>query len=166
VKNLAVTETLNNVPRSLLEPSSEEKPLAEGFEFLGDINVKHLKVKALNGFNVSSVFNNVFLAGDRNKIRGNLILQSTANVDNLVTGKLMEVPVENLMTKSTEQSVAADVFINKFFVRSLRSDLINDEKLSENVALMDQENVIEGKRIWSEIDGNLKFVRSQFQRSL
>lgn len=147
VKNLSVSQTLNNVPTNILESSSEKpQELAEGFEFQGDINVKHLKVKALNGFNVSSVLNNVFLVGDRNKIRGNLVLQNVANVDNLVTGSLMEVPVENLMTKSTIQTVAADVFINKFFVRSLRTDLLNDEKLSENVALVNEENLIEGER--------------------
>ena len=146
VKNLVAAQTLNNVPLNFLEPSSDKNTLelADGFEFQGDINVKHLKVKSLNGFNVSSVLSNVFLTKDRNIIKGNLILQNVANIDSLVTGSLMEVPVENLMTKSTDQVVTADVFINKFFVRNLISDSINGEDLSENVALVNEENVIEG----------------------
>jgi hypothetical protein len=146
-KNLSVKQSLNNVPITVLEPSDKETPfeVSERIEFVDNINVKHLKVKALNGFNVTSLLNNVFLAGDRNTIKGDLILQSTVNVDSLVTEKLMEVPVENLMTKSTDQKVSADVFINKFFVRSLQSDFINDEKLRENAALANEENVIEGE---------------------
>lgn len=153
VKNLAVSQTLNNVPLKFLEAPKDENmlELADGFEFKGDINVKNLKVKALNGFNIPAVLDSVFLAGDRNTIKGNLILTNSVNVDSLVTGSLMEVPVENLMTKSTDQRVAADVFINKFFVSDLKSDSINDEKLSENAALVNEANVIEGKEVRSSL---------------
>jgi hypothetical protein len=84
-------KTLNNVPLKFLEPKNAEKTfeLADGFEFQGDINVMK---------NVSAVMKNVFLAGDRNTIRGNFILQNAVSVDNLAVKSLMEVPVENLMS--------------------------------------------------------------------
>ena len=147
VKNLEVAQMLNNVPLNFVESSNDKSTLdlIDGFEFQGDINVKHLKVKSLNRFNVSSVLSNVFLTKDSSTIKGNLILQDIANIDSLVTGSLMEVPVENLMTTSTDQIVTADVFINKFFVRNFISDSINDEDFSENIALLNEENVIEGE---------------------
>jgi hypothetical protein len=124
--NLTVAETLNNAPQKFLEPKNAEKTLelADGFEFQCDINVKNLVVKSVNGFNVSAVMKNFLLAGKRNKIRENLILQNTVSVDNLAEKSLMKVPVENLMTVSTKQNIAASV-----------------ENLSENIA-----NIIDGNK--------------------
>jgi hypothetical protein len=119
--------------------------LADGFEFQGDINVKHLIIKSLNGFNVSSVMKNVFLNGDRKTIRGNLILQNVVNVEKLNAKSLMEVSVDDLLTTATNQTIAANVFINKFFTRTLTSSTINGEKLRENVATVNEVNTIEGK---------------------
>lgn len=147
VKDLSVSGTFNNLPLSFMDPSEREKPfeLAEGFEFVGDINVKHLRVKSINGFNVPAVMGDVFLKGERNTINGTLIIKSTANVDRLDTKSLMAVPVENLMTTSTDQIIKADLFINKFFVAEMTTDTINDEKLSKNVALANEVNEIEGE---------------------
>lgn len=147
VKELITLQSMNNVPRNLLERPEADKPLelAEGFEFQGDINVKFLNVKVLNGFDVSAIVENVFLQNEKTVLRGNLFLRSLTNVDQLLADQLMEIPVDNLMTTSTSQTIKADVMINKFYVGKLITNLINNEKLGEIVATVNNVNVIEGK---------------------
>ena len=151
VKELITLQTLNDVPKNLLERPEADKPLelTEGFEFQGDINVKSLNVNALNGFNVSVIVENAFLQNERNVLRGNLFLRSLTNVSQLLADQLMEIPVENLMTTSSSQTIKANVMINKFYVGKLKTNLINNEKLSDIVATVDNVNVIEGRKIFN-----------------
>lgn len=139
------TPLLNTVSLKFLEtPANSSLELAEGFVFDGDINVEHLHVKALNGFNVSNLFAGSFLQGEQNVIKGNLILQNTTTVDHLEVLKVQDYDVDKLLTTSTDQHISANVFVNKFYVNKLTTQLINDENLSSNFALTDAVNIIEG----------------------
>lgn len=148
VKELVVLQTLNNIPQTLLEPPAADRPLelTDGFEFQGEINVKSLNVKTLNGFDVNDILENVFLKNERTELRGNLILRNMTNVNQLKTNQLRDIPVSNFMTTSTNQTVKANVKINKFYVRKLTTNTINNEKLSQIVATIDNPNVVEGKK--------------------
>lgn len=146
VKELITLQTVNNVPKVLLEAPAPDKSfeITDEFEFLGEINVKSLNVKSLNGFDVSAIVNNVFLQNERTVLRGNLIIRGLANVNQLIVGQLMDVPVDNFMTTSTDQTIEANVKINMFHADKLTTNLINNEKLNENVARMDSVNIIKG----------------------
>lgn len=145
VGSLEVAQTLNNLPSKSLEPSGDPIEPVEGLLFQGDINVKHLVVRSMNGFNVAAIMQNVFLNNERNVISGNLIIQNVANANQIFAKNLQDIPVNNFLTTSSEQVVKSDVFINNFHVTKLTSNFTNGEKLSENVALTNVENVIEGK---------------------
>lgn len=146
VKDLMVTQTMNNLPLDFLNPSSPEKPEStEAFDFLGDINIKHLQVKSLNGFNVSAVLQDVFVTKESNIIHGNLVLQNVTNVEQMIVDSVMDLPVDNLLTKSTQQTVAANMFISKFYAEKLETKMVNDENLSQNVAMINDANTIEGE---------------------
>lgn len=147
VGELTILQALNNVPSGNLERPPADKPfeLAEGFEFIGEINVKSLNVQGLNGFNVTTIMDNAFLQKERAVLRGNLILQSVTNVNQLTVNQLMDVRTNDLMTTSTNQTVKSNVKINKFYVDKLVTDTINNEKLKEIVATVDSLNVVEGK---------------------
>lgn len=149
VVDLSVQETINTVPLKFLEPLSNQKPLElrDGFEFQGNINVKHLIVGGLNGINVSKVMEDVFLNGERNVIRGNLIIQNAATVNQLTTQSIMGMPSSELMTTSTDQTVSTNIFINRFHATTLAINTLNDENLGQVVALINDHNIIEGKVI-------------------
>lgn len=150
-KDLNITdiksETLNNIPLSLMDPSAANDPLelAEGFEFQGDINLNHLIVKSINGFNVSAILQNVFLQNQQNTIQGNYVVRNVTAVKSLAINAIMDTPVDSLMTASTDQIMMTNFSISKFHVTTLISNLTNNEKLKHNVALKNEVNVIEGK---------------------
>lgn len=150
-KDLNITEikseTLNNIPLSLMDPSAANDPLelAEGFEFQGDINLNHLIVKSINGFNVSAILQNVFLQNQQNTIQGNYVVKNVTAVKSLAINAIMDTPVDSLMTASTDQIMMTNFSISKFHVTTLISNLTNNEKLKHNVALKNEVNVIEGK---------------------
>lgn len=150
-KDLNITdiksETLNNIPLSLMDPSAANDllELAEGFEFQGDINLNHLIVKSINGFNVSAILQNVFLQNQQNTIQGNYVVRNVTAVKSLTINAIMDTPVDSLMTASTDQIMMTNFSISKFHVTTLISNLTNNEKLKHNVALKNEVNVIEGK---------------------
>lgn len=152
VADLSVQETVNNVPLRFLEPSSDQKPLElrDGFEFQGNINVRHLVVVAgLNGINVTKVMEDVFLNGERSVIRGNLIIKNAATVNQLTTQRIMGIPTNELMTTSTDQIISTNIFINTFHATTLAIKKLNEENLGQVVALINDHNIIEGKIIKS-----------------
>lgn len=150
-KNLNITDlksqALNNIPLSVIDPSTANDPLelTEGFEFQGDINLNHLVVKSINGFNISAILQNVFLLNQQNTIQGNYVVKNVTDVKNLKVNAVMDIPVDSLMTTSTDQTLMADFSISKFHVTTLTSNLTNNEDWKENVALKNAVNVIEGK---------------------
>lgn len=145
IGNLTIKQTLNNLSLKFLNEGTAPLELSDGFVFRGNINVRNLNVKTVNGFNISAVMENVFLDGDRNIVRGNLILRNVTNVDKLQVNSIMNVPVENLMTTSTDQVVSTDISITKLFATTVVSNTINDEELSQNIAVVNDVNIIEGK---------------------
>lgn len=148
VKELVTLKALNDLPQEFLEIPSADRLFEEtdDHEFEGDVNVRMLNVKALNGLNVSALVENVFLQNERTELRGSLILGNLTNVNELVAKQLLDIPVDNLMTTSTNQTVRTDVRINKFSPVKLNTETINNEKLSQNVATIDNLNFIEGKK--------------------
>lgn len=156
--NLEIAQALNNHPLKFLTDDSPLE-LSDGFEFLGDINVDKLVVKSINGFNVTSVLQNVFLRNERNTIHGNLILHNVTNVKSLNIRKLMDIPVEALMTTGTDQVILANVSISQFHVTKLMPGSINNEEFNSNVAVINAANDIEGKILSIEV---FKFILINF----
>lgn len=142
-----LSQTLNNIPLSVIDPSAANNPLelAEGFEFQGDINLNHLIVESINGFNVSAILQNVYLINRQNTIRGNYVVKNVTDVKDLTINTLMDTSIERIMTTSTDQIITANLFISKFHVTTLITNLTNNEKLKQNVALKNAVNIIEGK---------------------
>lgn len=149
-KNVFVSQSMNGVAVNFMKPQNPNVPLElAGFEFQGDINVKHLIVRSLNGWNISAVLANAFLSNVSNTIAGNLLVHNQLNVDELSVAAVSDVPVEDLMTTSTQQVLRGEVFINMFHSGILNTSTINDEKLSQIVAVQNEANVIEGKEVGS-----------------
>lgn len=149
VKDLTVTDSLNNLPQSVFNSMNDNKPLdlSGGFESEGDVTVTNLVVKAFNGFDVERLLGSMFLMGEKNEITGPLTLRNVTNVDQLIATSLMDLPVESFMTTSTDQTVKSKLFIDKFFVSKLTTNTVNDEPLAQNVALINGINDIEGKTV-------------------
>lgn len=161
--NIEIAQTLNNHPLKFLTDDSPLE-LSDGFEFLGDINVDNLVVKSINGFNVTSVLQNVFLRNERNTIHGNLIFHNVTNVKDLNIRKLMDIPVEALMTTATDQVILANVSISQFHVTNLMPGSINNEEFNSNVAVINAANDIEGKSF--SIKFKFIFINFLFQYQL
>lgn len=148
VRDLEVKRTLNNLPLTLLKPSSNENSfeIVDELNFLGNVNAKQLNVKSINGFNVSALIENIFLTNERNLIRGSVIVKQLLDVDVLTAKNLFNIPIANLMTTATNQNISADVLISKFAFAKITTNTINDEILRDNIALVNKANVIEGEK--------------------
>jgi hypothetical protein len=142
IGELNIGESLNAVPINFLNRNESKIQSTESINFKGDINVQHLKVRFLNGFNVSTLLDEVCLKSTRNTINGDLIVRNALNVKHLVANRINTIPINNFMTTSTDQIIESDLMINKFFATNLFANLINNEDL-RNVALSSEPNVIE-----------------------
>lgn len=149
VSEITMTGTLNNLPLKLLESSSSDKPLEPFNElvFQGGINANSLNVKSINGFNVTALVENMFQTNERNLTRGSLIVSKPMNVNSLTTSNIASLAVANLMTIASSQTISADAVISKFHVANLTTNKINDEKLSNNVALINRPNMVKGELV-------------------
>lgn len=144
VKNVNIQQTLNDIEVNQLLTSSTKMDLLDSLELFGDITVNNLKVSKLNNVEWQSFYQNLFLKDDRDSINGNLIFQNFTKINKITVGFLNGVPVDNLLTTSTDQEIQSNVFVNKFFVENAATNTVNNEKLSENAAIINQKNVIEG----------------------
>lgn len=144
VKNVNIQQTLNNIEVNQLLTSSTKMDLLDSLELFGNINVNNLRVSKLNNVEWQSFYENLFLKDDRDSINGNLIFQNFTKINKITVGFLNGVPVDNLFTTSTDQVIQSDVFVNKFYVENAATNTVNNEKLSENAAVVNQKNIIEG----------------------
>ena len=144
VKNVNIQQTLNDIEVKQLLTSSTKMDLLDSLEFFGDINVNNLRVSKLNNIKWQSFYENLFLKDNRESINGNLIFQNFTKINKITVGFLNGVPVDNLFTTSTDQLIQSDVFVNKFFVENAVTSTVNNEKLSQNAAVVNQKNIIEG----------------------
>ena len=142
--NLAVP-TLNNVELDFLQADNSGIKLSKGFEFLGNLKVKDLVVNNTNGVSFESLARNAFISKKQNVLDGNLIITRDTSVTDLVTKVLMHLPMMNVMTKSTDQTINGKLFISKFFVSKLTSNTTNGEQLGKNAALVNASNRIDSK---------------------
>lgn len=138
--------TVNNVNVSLLKSALNFwEMFPNEFIFQGQVNVKNLHLTALNGFDFNSFFENVHLLNERSRLRGNCFIHNALSANALTTKQIMDLPVTDLMTTSTDQEVAADCSVATFFTSMINSQLVNNEKLNETVALVDSVNFVEGE---------------------
>lgn len=144
VDNLRAS-AINNGKLKFLESSGKPIELSTGYEFQGKINVKNLIVKTINELDVKSVFDNAFLVNARNVIQGDLVIQNVTNVNELIASHLINMPTSDAMTTSTDQTVSTDLFVRRFFASNINTSTVNEENLSQNVALVQAENIVEGK---------------------
>lgn len=144
VKNVNIQQTLNNIEVNQLLTSSSKMDLLDSLELFGDINVNNLRVAKLNNIEWQSFYENLFLKDDRDSINGNLIFQNFTKINKITVDFLNGVPVDNLFTTSTDQIIQSDVFVNKFYVENAATNTVNNEKLSENAAVVNKKNIILG----------------------
>lgn len=144
VKNVNIQQTLNDIEVKQLLTSSTKMDLLDSLELFGDINVNNLRVSKLNNIKWQSFYENLFLKDNRESINGNLIFQNFTKINKITVGFLNGVPVDNLFTTSTDQLIQSDVFVNKFFVENAATSTVNNENLSQNAAVVNQKNIIEG----------------------
>lgn len=144
VDELEIDDRIANIPKSLFKQSDEAKLNASRrIEFQGDINVKHLKAKAINRLNLTAFMNDVLLKDNDMVLNGDLIIESLLNTDDLKVNFVSKIPVNNFMRVDNDQNVASSVFITKFYTSSLTSPLINGEEFSPiTIATINSPNII------------------------
>lgn len=146
VNELTIDERIQNVPKSFLKQNEESKLNASRrIDFEGDINVKHLKVKAINRLNITTFMDEVLLKGGDNELvlNGDLIAESLLDVENLRVNFISKIPATNFMTVSSDQTISSSVFINTFLASNLISPSINGEEISPaTVATTTSPNII------------------------
>lgn len=137
--------TVNNVNVSLLKSAINFwETFPNEFIFQGQVNVKNLHLTTLNGFDFNPFFQNVHLLNERSRLRGNCFIHNALSTNVLTIKQIMDLPVADLLTTSTDQAVAADCFVATFFTSMVNSQLVNNEKLNETIALVDSVNFVEG----------------------
>lgn len=139
---LMVKELLNNVPVKFLKGNDDVEE-TEDMAFIGDINASHLNVKVLNGFNVSSLMSQLCLENSRTVVNGDLYIRNALNVKHLFANHIKSIPINNFLTTATDQTIESDVFISKFHANTITAKLVNNEDISTNFALINEENQIE-----------------------
>lgn len=131
VSELIIEETFQNIPKSFLDVNEEAVLNASRkIEFHGDINVKNLKVQFINRFNLTKLLNDTLVNDKEVVINGDLVAKDLVTVGSLKVEKISGNPVDNLMTVNTDQTIAARVFINKFYTSSLNATTVNGEKFT------------------------------------
>lgn len=137
-----ITEMMNNVPLTFLNSTENKLKQSRKINFNGDINVEHLRVKTLNGFDVTKLMNDLYLKDNRTQIKGDLFVRSIFNVENLFANHIKSIPVNNFMTTSTDQEIHSDTLISKFHASVINANAVNTEDIS-NFALINAQNFIE-----------------------
>ena len=165
VKNVNIQQTLNDIEVNQLLTSSTKMDLLDNLELFGDINVNNLRVSKLNNIEWQSFYDNLFLKDDRDSINGNLIFQNFTKINKIIVGFLNGVTVDNLLTTSTDQEIQSDVFVNKFYVENAATNTVNNEKLSENAAVVNQKNIIEGILLELKKNGCFALIKFEFFRT-
>lgn len=154
VNELTIDESIQGVPKSILKQTEEAKLNAsQVIEFEGDINMKHLKTKAISGVNLTAFLSDVLLKGENELIlNGDLISESLMNVGDLKAKFISRLPISNFMTVNGDQTIVANVFINKLYTSSLSSPIINGEQISSaTVATTTSPNIISPKTRFMDI---------------
>lgn len=155
VRDLTIDETFMNIPQSVLKIDDEGKLNAsKRIEFQGDINVKHLKVKAINRFNLTAFMSDVLLRGSETDLilNGDLIAQDLINIDSLKVNSISKIPATNFMTVNGDQSISSSVFISKFYTSSLTSPIINGEEISSTtIATTNSPNIVTARTRFMDI---------------
>ncbi len=114
-------------------------------EFVGDINVKHLKARTINRLNISALSNDLLLKANQEQsiLNGDLVAENLVNVENLFVDSISNVPAANFLNVRDDQNIAANVFINKFHTSNLTTKLLNEKDFSDaTVATVSSPNVI------------------------
>lgn len=142
VNEIYISDVLNNIPLTFLNATENELKESKKMDFYGDINVRHLNVRNLNGFDVPKELRNLFLKENQTVIQGDLFVRNILNVDNLYGNHIMNIPINNFMTTSTSQTIESDVFIMKFHANLISVNTINNDVVS-NFARTDEANLIE-----------------------
>ncbi|XP_070500855.1 uncharacterized protein fs(1)M3 [Chironomus tepperi] len=137
-----ITEMMNNVPLTFLNSTENKLKQSRKINFNGDINVEHLRVKMLNGFDVTKLMNDLYLKDKRTNIKGDLFIRSLFNVENLIANHIKSIPVNNFMTTSTDQEILSDTLISKFHASVIKANTVNTDDTS-NYALINAQNFIE-----------------------
>lgn len=144
-KNLKIAENLNRIPIQIFLNKTLSNPTTITVQ--GNVEVENLNVKTVNNIDFIKFVNDVYLADKNQKIEGNLIFLHAAQIEELNVTQIDDVPVKNLMTTSTDQTILSNVTIEKFFAKSVQPAMLNGEKLSDNVAILGQENIVQGKNL-------------------
>lgn len=142
-KNLKIAENLNRIPIQIFLNKTLSNPTTITVQ--GNVEVENLNVKTVNGIDFFKFLSDVYLADENQKIKGNLIFLHAVQIEELNVTQIDDVPVKNLMTTSTEQSILSNVTIERFYAQSVQPAILNGEKLSDNVAILGQENIVQGE---------------------
>lgn len=160
IKHLKIDESLNRIPIKTFLNKTTSNPTSLTMQ--GNIEVENMFVKILNGIDFDKFINDVYVVDGKKQIDGNLIISNAVKVDQLTVDQINEVPVNNLMTTSTEQVVHSNVAIDKFYAQSIISETFNGEKLIENVAVLGQENFIEGKSKFASKSQSIDLIKFNY----
>ncbi|XP_012229079.2 uncharacterized protein fs(1)M3 [Linepithema humile] len=108
-----------------------------------DLTVPRLNIMSLNGTIVDELISNLFIINHSQKIKGTLRYENFLQVKNLTTPMLNGVPVDQLMTTTTDQSFE-DFYIKHLEIKHLHADTIKGVPIEE-VARKSRKNIIKGK---------------------
>ncbi|XP_011871117.1 PREDICTED: uncharacterized protein LOC105563808 [Vollenhovia emeryi] len=108
-----------------------------------DLTIPKLKIQSLNGTIVDELIGNLFVVNRTREIKGTITYQTSPQIINLTAEMVNGVPVDKLMTTTTNQSFD-DFYINMLYIENLYAETINGVPVEE-AARKSRENVIKGK---------------------
>ncbi|XP_055852983.1 uncharacterized protein LOC129916827 [Episyrphus balteatus] len=115
------------------------------------MSVRNVNVKRINGVLWEDFYQNVFLKSRDRSISGRLILQSSAEIDNLEVPVLNGLPTKSLFNLVSDQNITSDIVISRFFASDLQVDLVNGLDITRDVAMKGMDNVIKSPVIAEDV---------------
>lgn len=139
IKNL-ITKNLNvtTINQSRVTRSNKKSII-----FNSDVITDNLIVDRINKIKWDYLYNNVYQKDKSTEIIGKLLIEQTGFVNYLQTQLIDDRSTNDFFTLKTNQEINSLIFINKFNVDSLSTNLINDIELSRFATYLDEVNFIE-----------------------
>lgn len=148
INNLLIGELLEKIDETKLEnPKPNQSGNRTKRSEIITIRNSKIQIQTINGINWDSFIASLYRKGVNTIINGNLILTNSVNTQSIVTTKINDILMENLLTVATDQHISANYFSNSSLcLKDLEVGIFNDiNNFADNVALMDENNEFKSK---------------------
>ncbi|XP_037045485.1 uncharacterized protein LOC119080959 isoform X2 [Bradysia coprophila] len=109
----------------------------------GISRIQNLEVKSINGIDWNEFYGSLYLKDSPQPIEGNLIISKPSRIKHLEVATVNGYPVDTLFTLNTDQEISSNLVVSTFHCPALDANLINGIDFGNNVARLNENNVIE-----------------------